>query len=319
MVNTRRTVSAASPEHAIPDPTSPTQGIVSNDIENEEREVNARIQRLEKLKADRERLDALHAELSVPILTAYPLPTVENSFSNLDRPNKDHDIKIEDLSNFNNRLSIQKRHQWLVNLELAFQAGPNRYSNDAKRILGALRFMDAPSTCEVFEEWTLSLIQNTTSLRADIRDEIERAHQLSYQDLYAREQHLTRETEDHRALNFFSKLQDDLKKKINRHILQPPSIRITKNNQDRTGTAAISGIMEGNHDRINLGTLPDRTGNQCNAEYVKVFITSLDDVFKASVSSKKRVLQEKGWSRERTPLSDFTTFCEDGNESLYIS
>lgn len=254
MVTTRRTSSGPAPERPpTPAPIGLAEEAEPHDIAAEEQELHAHIARLEKLKADRERLATLQAELAGSIPLVWAPPTGGQPAYSLDLPKGDNDIKIDDIPIFNNKFSIQRRHQWLINLQIAFEAAPNRYSSESKKVLGALRFMDAPSrvkwleflsektpddrrltaeTWEAFEVWTLSLIQNTTSLRADIRDEIERAHQLVHQDprdfhsyLHAREQHLTCETEENRALNFFSKLQEDLKREINRHVRPLPSTR----------------------------------------------------------------------------------------------
>jgi hypothetical protein len=195
MVTTRRTAStrAVSPiERATP--TLPEDQNLERDYAAEERAVQDRLQQLLKIKSDREKIAALEAELSQQgyTYTAPFRPQIDT-----EPAPKNMDIKIDDIPSFNIRFSIQKRHKWLINLDFAFQAAPRRYHNDKTKILGALRFMDsscrtkwfeftaekegedyreAIETWSLFKDWTLSLIQNATSIRANVRDQIERAH-----------------------------------------------------------------------------------------------------------------------------------------------
>lgn len=254
MVNTRRTVSESTPEPSQDTPVTvqaaPSEPNNGRDLQAEEQAVLLRIEQLERLKEQRERLATLEAEFFRAESAPYPGP-----YRHREDPDrsKRHDVKIDDIPSFNSRFSIQRRHEWLVNLSFAFEAAPYRFHNDHQKIMGALSHMDM--TCRVrwndhltemhpddrritqeswdtFEKWTLSLIHNTTSLRADVRDQIESAQQKHDQDprefhtfLYAREQHLPRESEESRALNFFSKLQPALKKEIHRHVHPLPETR----------------------------------------------------------------------------------------------
>ncbi|KAJ6111047.1 hypothetical protein N7486_003282 [Penicillium sp. IBT 16267x] len=236
MVTTRRTAStrAESPIERAP-PTVPEDQNLERNYAAEERAVQDRLQQLLKIKSDREKIAALKAELSQQ---GYPYTAPFRSQFDTEPAPKNMDIEIDDIPSFNIRFSIQKRHKWLINLDFAFQAAPRRYHNDKTKILGALRFMDSSYRTKWFEftaekeDWTLSLIQNATSIRANVRDQIERAHQLQSQDprdfhtyLHSLEQHLGRESEENRALNLFSKLQNNLKQEIHRHVRPLPATR----------------------------------------------------------------------------------------------
>ena len=59
-----------------------------------------------------------------------------------DSPQKGRDIKIEDIETFNNRFSIQKRYEWLINLDLAFLAAPFRFSSRKVKVLSRLAYIN---------------------------------------------------------------------------------------------------------------------------------------------------------------------------------
>lgn len=251
MVNTRRTESArAASTPAVDTPTQARAPTPEEDLAACLEATNLRIQQLEQIKAAREKIAELEAGLR-QLEPPAPAP-IHPQFATNSAP-KNVDIKIDDIPSFNMRFSIRKRHEWLINLNFAFQAAPRRYHNDKTKILGALSFMEsscrtkwfeytsekeaedlrnATETWKAFEDWTLSLIQNATSIRADVRDQLEKACQLSTQDprdfhtyLHSLEQHLERESEENRTLNFFAKLQQTLKDEIHRHVRPLPSNR----------------------------------------------------------------------------------------------
>ncbi|KAJ6101785.1 hypothetical protein N7486_004212 [Penicillium sp. IBT 16267x] len=129
------------------------------------------------------------------------------------------DIEIDDIPSFNIRFSIQKRHEWLINLDFAFQAAPRRYHNDKTKILGALRFMDSSYRTKWFEF-------TAEKEGEDYREAIETWNPRDFHTyLHSLEQHLGRESEENRALNLFSKLQNNLKQEIHRHVRPLPATR----------------------------------------------------------------------------------------------
>jgi hypothetical protein len=71
-------------------------------------------------------------------------PQIQPQFTS-DLPQKGKDIKIEDIDTFTNRFSIQKRYEWLIDLELAFLAAPYRYSTEKAKVLGGLAYVDHAS------------------------------------------------------------------------------------------------------------------------------------------------------------------------------
>jgi hypothetical protein len=52
------------------------------------------------------------------------------------------DIKIDDVPTFKIGFSIQKRQEWLINLDIIFKVAPRQYDIDARKILGAQRFIN---------------------------------------------------------------------------------------------------------------------------------------------------------------------------------
>ena len=248
MVNTRQNASEQEPTspsspslssapRTPPHERSPPALRPIDRIEAEEQEIRHHIRRLERIQAQRDYLNTLIAELN-----RNPIDSAPNQYRFGRDTDVKRDIKIDDVPTFKMGFSIQKRQEWLINLDIVFKAAPRQYDTDARKIYGAQRFMN--SSCRVkwaefvnekppeqqqeyteswdaFEKWTLSLIQNSASLQADVRDQIEKAFQLPHQDprefhsyLHSREQHLDRESEMNRALNFFAKLQPQLKKSI---------------------------------------------------------------------------------------------------------
>jgi hypothetical protein len=168
-------------------------------------------------------------------------------------PEGNKEIKLKSIPTFTIDFNIQKRQNWLLDLRHTFKGAPRKYRDDDRKILAAVGFMDetcrqrwyrhvaekpleeqrkVESTWQYFEEWTLNLIQNTTSFKADIRGRMERAHQLNGQDprefhafLDALEEHFPREAESGRALTFFTKLSYDLQGYIKEHIIVLPETR----------------------------------------------------------------------------------------------
>jgi hypothetical protein len=63
------------------------------------------------------------------------------------------DIKIDDVPTFRTGFSIQKRQEWLINLDIVFKAAPRQYDTEARKIYGAQRFIN--SSCRV--KWAESV------------------------------------------------------------------------------------------------------------------------------------------------------------------
>ncbi|KAJ6092783.1 hypothetical protein N7486_008072 [Penicillium sp. IBT 16267x] len=243
MVNTRRTLSERVDESPqVQSPIDPgigpesTPSLSQTQLPSLEAQLRAAQEAIARL--ERERLEDLR-----PIRPHFTADSV----------GKGRDIKIEDIATFTVRFSIQKRHEWLINLELAFEAAPYRFSTERSKVLGGLAHMD--NSCRTkwvehlseqppeeeriyteswtyFKDWTLGLIQNATNLKADIRERIEVAYQKSGQDprefhtyLHSLEQHLQRECEENRSLTFFAKLLPELKKEISKHVRPLPITR----------------------------------------------------------------------------------------------
>ena len=246
MVFTRRTTSrSVESSHSHPTPSvrissdsdTPQSTLT---IEEQLKQAQEKIANLQKSRNDKNKTSEIRESSIEPRIGS-------------DSPQKGKDIKIDDIETFNNRFSIQKRHEWLINLEFAFIAAPYRYSTEKAQILGAIAFVDyatrtkwmshllektpdqkefCSNSWEYFKEWTLTLIRNSVNFKADIRNQIEATHQLAGQHpydfetyLYTQEEHLPRESEENRALSFFSKLLPELRLEIQKHVRPLPEIR----------------------------------------------------------------------------------------------
>jgi hypothetical protein len=245
MVNTRQTVfeESVEPPHNISsstsriNPNSEDQDQLPLSIEEQLQQAQEVVANLKRIQNERNEVNRdLEAQIQ-------PRFTPES-------PQKGKDIKIEDIETFNNRFSIQKRYEWLINLDLAFLAAPYRFSSGKAKVLGGLAYVDHASrtkwvehllektqeqseiysnSWDYFKEWTLTLIRNAANFKADIRNQIEAAHQLYGQHpydfdtyLHSQEEHLPRESEENRSLTFFSKLLPELRLEIQRHVRPLP-------------------------------------------------------------------------------------------------
>lgn len=225
--------------------------ITPEQIDTDLQAIHNRIAKLEELRVARENLARLEAE----VINPSEIGSVVNRDHPGNHPPESHteELKIKNISTFTLNFNLQRRQDWLLDLRYTFRGAPRKYRTDGKKILAALNFLD--HTCRhrwyrhveeksieereniedswaYFEEWTLSLIRNTTTLQADIMDQIERTCQLPNQDprefhayLDTLEQHFPRQAEKERALSFFAKLQGNLKKYIREHHIKLPEGR----------------------------------------------------------------------------------------------
>lgn len=164
-----------------------------------------------------------------------------------------HDLKFSNIDIFTRKYTIQQRHSWLVNLDLAFSAAPYRYDSERNRVLGGIQYMDSwcrtqwseyvrskdpitrsaiENNWQAFEDWTLTLISNSVNLRSTVMAQIEQASQGEKQDprdfhtyLHSLEQHLPQESEENRALKFYVKLQPKLQETMGLHCMHLPKQR----------------------------------------------------------------------------------------------
>jgi hypothetical protein len=245
MVNTRQTVFEGSVEP--PHNTSSSTSRINSNSEDQNQlpfSIEEQLQQAQEIVANLKRIQSERNEVNRDLeVQIQPRFTPES-------PQKGKDIKIEDIETFNNRFSIQQRYEWLINLDLAFLAAPYRFSSGKAKVLGGLAYVDHPSrtkwvehlsektqeqseicsnSWDYFKEWTLTLIRNTANFKADIKNQMEAAHQFYGQHpydfdtyLHSQEEHLSRESEENRSLTFFSKLLPELRLEIQRHVRPLP-------------------------------------------------------------------------------------------------
>jgi hypothetical protein len=245
MRNTRRNTATEEATPSSQETRTPEQ------IDANLQAINDRIAKLEELRIARENLARLEAQVLDPSETSSVVNQRHSTYSGPEERTKE--IKIKNISTFTLNFNLQRRQDWLLDLRYTFRGAPWKYQTDENKILAALNYLD--HTCRhrwyrhveekpaeerqnvedswpYFEEWTLTLIRNASSLQADIMGQIERASQLPDQDprefhayLDTLEQHFPRKMEKERALFFFAKLQGSLKKYIQEHKLHLPEIR----------------------------------------------------------------------------------------------
>ncbi|GFG20830.1 hypothetical protein IFM5058_10798 [Aspergillus udagawae] len=163
------------------------------------------------------------------------------------------EIKFKNLPIFTIKYSLQKREEWLRDMEYVFRGAPKKYGPDKFKIIAAISQMD--STCRqrwyikinemsaekqreaedswpFFKNWTLSLIQDAETVEADVIVKLRRAHQRPDEDprefhcyLDSLEQHFPRQEEKQRALAFFGSLTPELRTYIQEHLDKLPDTR----------------------------------------------------------------------------------------------
>jgi hypothetical protein len=176
------------------------------------------------------------------------------------QPPSKPEIWFRNLPVFTIDYTLQKREDWLRDMEYLFRGAPTKYAQDSFKIIAAISHME--STCRqrwyryteeltkescreaedswpIFKEWTLTLIRNVATIESDVMTRLEKARQRPNEDprefhacLDALDQHFPRQAEKERALVFFSKLDLELRLYIQRHLLELPD------NRDRMVTVA---------------------------------------------------------------------------------
>jgi hypothetical protein len=210
----------------------------------------ATIEKLQRLKdlqdqAERLRFEILGRNPNDPPPTLY-----RDTFQSF---GKDQEIKLKDLPTFTLDYTLQKRQEWLLDLQQMFEGAPKKYYDDRTKILGAINHMN--STCRqrwyrhteekgpilprnpkedwpYFRDWTLILIKNAASLESEVMGQLEKTYQGRDEDpreFHARldtlEQHFPRSAEKERALTFFAKLNYNLQNTIRLHRMELPETR----------------------------------------------------------------------------------------------
>lgn len=252
MPTTRRSnpAQASQPtQRTVDETTSPSQP----DEEHLDDEIQAshdRIEKLQKLHALRQTIVRLEAEVGNQG-NASPTNSRRRSRSPSTEHNKE--IAIKNIPNFSLDFTLQKRQEWLLDLEYSFRGAPKKYDTEARQILAAIgkmdpvcryrwirhvreqseeRQRDIESSWSYFQDWTLSLIQDATTIEATTMTQLSRLYQAEDQDprefhahLDSLEQNFPRQDEKQRALFFFSKLTSSLRRYIQEHVIHLPTNR----------------------------------------------------------------------------------------------
>lgn len=240
----RITEESSSTQTEAPPPTSRTQLDINLAATQDT------IQKLQRYKDLQEQLATLESEIALRHPNASFQTTRRNPHEFYDQ---DQEIKFKNIPTYTLNYSLQKRQEWLLDLQQMFEGAPKRYHDGRTQILGALNHMD--TTCRqrwyrhidekatdsqrglkedwlYFKEWTLTLIKNAASLETEVMGQLERAFQHREEDpreFHARldtlEQHFPRLAEKERALAYFAKLRYDLQNTIRRHVIKLPETR----------------------------------------------------------------------------------------------
>ncbi len=210
---------------------------------------NERIEGLRRLRSlqqeEQELREAIHEE-QVDIQRKRRRDTSDSSGTS-------GEIKVRNITQFPQFATLRRRDDWLGDLHRAFSGAPRRYASDRNKILLAQdnmdaecrtrwnRFLDEKSekdrrslenNWEAFEDWSITLIKDSTNREANVVLRLENAKQREYQSpiefhnyLDSLEKHLPKATERERSLRFFAKLRDNLR---NRILIEDPRIPETR-------------------------------------------------------------------------------------------
>jgi len=208
------------------------------------------VRKLQRYKDLQDQLATLESEITLRHQSGSPQISRRNLHV---LPDQDQEIKLKNVPVYTLNYSLQKRQEWLLDLQQMFEGAPKKYHDGRTQILGALNHMDttcrqrwyrhiderAPNSPQsikgdwpYFKEWTLTLIKNAASLKTEVMGQLERAFQDKEEDpreFHARldtlEQHFPRLAEKERALAYFAKLRYDLQNTIRRHVIHLPETR----------------------------------------------------------------------------------------------
>ena len=248
--STLSTEGAPHPPHAQNEPTTIETETIPSDLDLNLAATQATIEKLQRLKDLQDQAERLRSE----VLGRRPDDFLSNSYREPYYPSgKDQEIELKNLPIFTLDYTLQKRQEWLLDLQQMFEGAPKRYYDDRTKILGAISYMN--QTCRqrwyrhaeekgsttprnlkedwpYFRDWTLTLIKNVASLESDVMGQLERTYQYRDEDpreFHARldtlEQHFPRSAEKERALSYFAKLQYPLQNTIRRHVIKLPETR----------------------------------------------------------------------------------------------
>ncbi|KAB8238957.1 hypothetical protein BDV23DRAFT_184343 [Aspergillus alliaceus] len=178
-------------QNATPGETnSPTQeAMTPEQIDADLLATHERIAKREALRVARENLTRFEDEVLNP--SGATSVVNQHHLDNYEPQERVKEIKIDNISIFTLSFDLQRRQDWLVDVRCAFRRDPQRYQTDEKKILAALNFLDRSCRYEwyrhvvgkpleerqhiegswqYFEDWTLTLTRNATSLQADVTE-----------------------------------------------------------------------------------------------------------------------------------------------------
>lgn len=232
------------------DAGSTPPGQLHDEIDRDLAAIQERVKKLERIKELQERAAQLEAELGTSSTGSKSKHQRHSSSPSSDERGE---IKLQNIPLFALEFSLQKRQEWILDLQHVFKGAPRKYRTESKRILKALGHMQpvcrqrwyryiaekpaaeqliAEESWSHFENWTLTLLRNTATLETEIMSQLERARQRNDQDprefhayLDTLEQHFPRKPEKERSLAFFAKLDRDLSRYIREHVITLPETR----------------------------------------------------------------------------------------------
>ncbi len=209
-------------------------------------QIQGRIHRLQKLHELREKEKQLRKDLDDLGTERTPKRRRYGNESDTSSDGRATEIKIHNITKFTQLCPLQKRDDWLNDLERAFSGAPRKYRERGQnKVILALDNMDAdcrarwarfldeqdPITrqqyeCdwEHFKEWSLSLIKDAANRDLMIAQRLENAKQREDQHpqdfhnyLDSLEKHFPKGAEKVRAYTFYTKLQPSLRASLGLH------------------------------------------------------------------------------------------------------
>jgi hypothetical protein len=245
-----------TPETAVAPSTSAGMAPTTSEVAQTAADIVAareRIAQLQELKELHDQTRALQDAVSTGTGSRRHRDDRDSS-SDSDRPRRSHEVTVKNIPIFTPRTSFQKRAEWLIDVQRAFEGAPRKFRKDRRKILWAQDYMDSEcrtrwhrfldekseeekqdlkNSWDDFKDWTMVLIRNAGDFKTQAATSLNTAAQRETQDpndfhsyLDSLESQFPRLEEPERALFFFAKLRPELQASIQKSNYKLPDTRL---------------------------------------------------------------------------------------------
>ncbi len=208
------------------------------EIDEEEQLLRREIARLERLKALQSQMQQLQIEIRE--ITSNRGRRISDGEHSTSSNNKE--VRVKNIETLEYQYTIQKRDDWISNIQRAFDGAPKRFSSERARIVFALDHMDRECRARwdrhleeldeedrtsrkrewaYFRDWSLILLRDSANRDIILAERLERAKQREGQDptefhiyLDSLEEQFPRQEEKRRAQIYLVKLLPELRRHL---------------------------------------------------------------------------------------------------------